>query len=283
MKDSLCMLSVGVIVYCVQNIFLLNKNKLISLLFAALGFYITINLKAYIALALLVALALYALLAFKSRIRNRSLQIIVMPAAILIIAGGALLAINKIGEELQRYSIENILETAQTYQNYHYRTSVSGAGGSEVRTGSAYSLGEINYNNPISIVSKVPLALNVTFFRPYPWEVKNPVMLLSALESFLILIYTLRTFWRAGIRKFFSLMISQKEILFCFTFALIFGFAVGFTTYNFGSLVRYKAPCIPFFLIGLILINHLLIKPKSQQSLSIKRRQLQISTFPRQL
>jgi hypothetical protein len=81
-------------------------------------------------------------------------------------------------------------------------------------------------------------------------------MLLSAIESTCILLFTLLVIRRTGIRKFFKAVFSNKEILFSITFALIFGFAVGFTTYNFGSLVRYKAPCVPFFLIALVLIQN---------------------------
>ena len=33
--------------------------------------------------------------------------------------------------------------------------------------------------------------------------------------------------------------------------SIIFGFAVGFTAYNFGALVRYKIPCLPT--VGIVL------------------------------
>jgi hypothetical protein len=279
MKDSLCMLAIGVIVYAVQNIFLFNRQKIISALLVAGGFYILINLKTYIALALLVSLALYALLVLKSKIRNTATRILMLPIAAVVIFGGAFLAINQIGDSLQRYSLENITETAQVYQGYHYRTSVAGRG-SEVRTGSAYNLGEINYNSPASIVSKVPAALNVTFFRPYVWEVSNPVMLLSALESLIILIFTIKVIRKAGLGRFFKLLVTYKEVLFCISFAIIFGFAVGFTTYNFGSLVRYKAPCIPFFLIALVLINDLPIRKKVLAKRNVRRSSTQPTMQP---
>jgi hypothetical protein len=36
-------------------------------------------------------------------------------------------------------------------------------------------------------------------------------------------------------------------------FAIIFAFSVGFTSYNFGSLSRYRIPLLPFY-VGAILI-----------------------------
>ena len=262
MKDSLCMLFIGVIVYAVQNIFLLNRKKGLSIFLLVIGFYMIINLKAYIALALLIAIALYALLTLRSSIKNASTRILVMPFAAIFIFGAALFTMNRIGESLERYSLENLAETAQTYQTYHARTSTAGRG-SEVRTGSGYNLGQIDFSSPLSLAAKVPAAINVTFFRPYVWEVKNPVMLLSALESLAILLFTIKVIRRTGASRFFYHLVNNKEVLFCISFALIFGFAVGFTTYNFGSLVRYKAPCIPFYLIAIVLINDLPVKKKT--------------------
>jgi len=264
MKDSICMLFIGVIVYFIQNIFLFRRQIILSALLTIAGFYVIVILKAYIALALLLAIALYALLALKAGITNTAVKIMIMPFAALLIVGGAALAINQIGESLQRYSLENLAETAQIYQDYHARTSTAGRGGIETRTGSGYTLGEIDYGNPLSIVSKLPVALATTYFRPFIWEVRNPVMLLAALESLLIMLFTIQVIRKTGLFTLFKQIFSQKEILFCFTFAVIFGFAVGFTSYNFGSLVRYKAPCVPFFLIALVLIYDL--RPAEKQS-----------------
>lgn len=254
MKDSLCMLFIGVVVYTVQNTFLLNKNRVSSLLLLIIGFYSLINLKAYIALALLLAIALYSLLSVKARIKSTTAKVLVMPIATLIMGGLAFFMMARIGAMFERYSLENLAETAQTYQGYHERISTAGRGGSN-RTGSGYTLGTIDYSSPAAILAKAPLAINVTFFRPYVWEVKNPVMMLSALESLVIMLFTIKVIRKTGLLTFLKNLVTMKEVLFCISFALVFGFAVGFTSYNFGALVRYKAPCVPFFLVGLVLIN----------------------------
>lgn len=281
MKDSICMLFIGVIVYCIQNIFLYNRNIIFNIIMTALGFYVLVNLKAYIALALIAAIALYAILAVKTKIKNKTARALVTPVLAVFMAGGALLMMRNIGQYFEKYSLENLAETAQTYQGYHERTSVAGRGTTGVRTGSGYTLGEINFNNPLNIIGKFPLAVNVTFFRPYVWEVKNPVMLLSALESLAILLFTINVIRRKGFGKFFKMFASNKDVLFCMTFALIFGFAVGFTTYNFGSLVRYKAPCIPFFLIAIVLINASVEKKKGLSTTS--KRSATPYSMPQQL
>ena len=35
-----------------------------------------------------------------------------------------------------------------------------------------------------------------------------------------------------------------------------FAFAVGFTSFNFGALARYKIPCMPFYVIALFLLHY---------------------------
>jgi len=50
-------------------------------------------------------------------------------------------------------------------------------------------------------------------------------------------------------------VLTDSMILFCFSFAIIFGLFVGTITLNFGTLVRYKIPCLPFYAIALFLIN----------------------------
>jgi hypothetical protein len=50
------------------------------------------------------------------------------------------------------------------------------------------------------------------------------------------------------------MIFGNAEMQLCLIFTLIFGFAVGFTAYNFGALVRFKIPMLPFFGIGLSLL-----------------------------
>jgi hypothetical protein len=56
-------------------------------------------------------------------------------------------------------------------------------------------------------------------------------------------------------------------ILFCLLFAILFALFVGATTLNFGTLVRYKVPCMPFYIISLVLL--LQRKKDAQKSVDI--------------
>jgi hypothetical protein len=119
--------------------------------------------------------------------------------------------------------------------------------------GSGYTLGEMD-GSFIGMLRLAPKAINVSLFRPYPWEVSNPLMLLSALESTGFLFLALYVFWK---RRYSVLKaLDHPDIAFTMVFSIVFAFAVGVSTFNFGSLARYKIPLLPFFFIGLALILH---------------------------
>ena len=60
---------------------------------------------------------------------------------------------------------------------------------------------------------------------------------------------------KVGVIRTFSIIGSTPIVLFCFIFALTFAFAVGISSYNFGTLVRYKIPLMPFYVAGLYIME----------------------------
>ena len=78
--------------------------------------------------------------------------------------------------------------------------------------------------------------------------------MLSAIESFAFMLFTLYVLLRAGPFTFVGSILKDPMIMYCLLFALVFALFIGVTTLNFGTLVRYKIPCMPFYIIALILI-----------------------------
>jgi hypothetical protein len=151
----------------------------------------------------------------------------------------------KAGEDNRKYSLENIAETAKiTAYDIRYWTGRD--------AGSGYTLGELD-GTFSSMIKLSPQAINATLFRPYLWEVNNPLMLLSALESFAVLAICIYISIRQNVR--IASILSTPDVVFLLVFSLTFAFAVGVSTFNFGSLVRYKIPLLPYFLIALGLIG----------------------------
>jgi len=148
-------------------------------------------------------------------------------------------------EEDSKYSIDKIAKTSMiTAYDIRY------GWGAREGIGSGYSLGELD-GTWQSMLSLAPGGINVALFRPYLWEVRNPLMLLSALESLITLFFTLYVLFGVGL-KFPRYL--KSEVIFCFVFVLIFAFGVGISSYNFGTLSRYKIPLLPYYFSALALI-----------------------------
>jgi hypothetical protein len=91
-------------------------------------------------------------------------------------------------------------------------------------------------------------------FRPFIWDARNPVMVLSGLENLFMLLFTIYIVIKVKITTLLKSLFSNPLLIFSFLFAIFFAFSVGLTTSNYGALVRLKIPCMPFYLISLFIL-----------------------------
>ena len=250
MKDSLCMGAMGWLIYSFYNIIFIRKTIAISLLIFSVSAYSLAVMKLYILLCLLPALVLWVFLHFNSSIKSQAARVILRPFFLVLGAGAGYLLLTSLAEGDKKYDIDKLGQTAQTTAEYLYNLSVS-------QQGSAYSIGELD-GTLGGMIKLAPQAIIVSLFRPFIWEVKNPVMLLSALESMWFTFLTVGIFYKAGFWNSIKTISKTPFLVFCFVFSLVFAFAVGSTSFNFGTLVRYKIPLIPFYLSGLFVLRHIL-------------------------
>lgn len=251
MKDTLVIGFLGYFISAFIQIIEKKNYKPNVLGIAAISIIIIFLVKAYVMFALVPTIIIWWVMYENKNIKNKVIKLVILP--VLISAGVILIgfSLQYLSQFTKSYSLDTMLETAQSYQKNHYGDGTF----TEEGQGSSYTLGE--YDPTLwGIIKKFPAAVIVTYFRPFLWEVRNPVMLLAALESFFVLIITLYILIGLGIKKITKVLIEHPFVLMSLIFSIFFGFAVGFTSYNFGALVRYKIPCIPFFLITLFVLNH---------------------------
>ncbi len=259
LKDTLTLSCAGAATYAINRIFIERRLSFSSMLLLLLAGYGLYHIKIYILLVLLPASILWVFLQNYSKIPSRMLKMMLFPVVILGSGLMAYYALVKAGEGNEKYSLEVLAKTAQiTAYDIRYYTGKD--------AGSGYSLGELD-GTWESMVNLVPQAINVSLFRPYLWEVRNPLMLLSALESLVLLVITIVVLVRS-IRRGFG-WVGSPTIIFCLAFSLTFAFAVGISTYNFGSLTRYKIPLLPFYCVALILIWDYSNKLKKTERLTL--------------
>jgi|TARA_B110000037_G_C17128248_1_gene509496 hypothetical protein len=265
LKDSIVIGCMGYLLFAIDSLIIERKRIFRTFTLGLFCIVIILNIKAYVLFSLLPATAIWVFPTIKASIKNKAIKVFITPVIGALTIATMVGLIIYLSDASKRFSTDNVMETAKTYQNWHYldgKTWVAGRG-------SSYSLGE--YDETFSgVLLKVPSAIVVTLFRPYPWEVHNAVILLASIESLGVLLLTLIVFFGLGFFKVIKVLFDNPFILMCFVFSLFFAFAVGFTSYNFGALVRYKIPCLPMFIGMLFMLEYEVRKYKIAESFKYK-------------
>lgn len=214
-----------------------NNKRILWALTFLFSLFVIYQIKIYIVMSLLPAMIVWAYFVNISKVKNPVARYMIAPFVIVITIVFSGYAVYSVGVNNKKYAVENLAETARITAYDVGRFTGKNAG-------SRYDLGDLD-GSVLSMLKLGPSAINVALFRPYLWEVRNPLMLLASLEGlvFLILLIVILLRSRGKLLKVFN----NPAIIFSLIFSLTFAFAVGISTYNFGTLFRYKVPLMPFF------------------------------------
>ena len=203
-------------------------------------------------MAMLPAAILWVFITYRSKIESKFVKALVTPILLVSIVISGYFVLNALGNTFQKFSLDNIETKAKGMQAWHtYVVEVLNDG-----QGSSYTLGDVDYS-VTGIIKKIPAAINVALFRPYFWEVKTSLMILSAVESSFIMFFTITAVWYFVKHFQFGVLFISKNpaLIFMLIFSIVFAFSVGFSSYNFGALSRYRIPLLPFFLGAIFIIR----------------------------
>jgi hypothetical protein len=247
LKDTICLGAMGWMFWAFYKALIERKSFVYTIFIFLINAWLINVIKKYILLAFLPGILFWLFLEYNKKIKNPLLRKLSMPFSLAAGLGLAYFAATNVTAGDKLYGIDKLAERTKITADYLYSVSVK-------QEGSAYRLGDLDGTFG-GMLKLAPQAINVSLFRPYVWEVKNPLMLLSALESFALLISTLSILYRVGIIKVGKKIISNPYLLFCLIFTFVFAFAVGINSNNFGTLVRYKIPFVPFYASLLLIIK----------------------------
>lgn len=242
MKDTICTAALCILFSGIIDFFVFNNRKITTILLSVLCFYILIVVKIYVAMCFIPTISIYIFSLYNQRVKSTMLRLLIRPFFYLLAIFIGYAAVNSISTNDEKYNLEKIEGTAKATADYIGRISQNIGG-------SFYSLGVLDFsasNIPILMVK----AFEVTFYRPYIWEIKAPLMVFSMTEG-LYFMYLSFLFARnvLFVKKLKNVFIPFTS--FCFLFAIFFSFIVGVTSNNFGTLARYKALMLPFFVCGI--------------------------------
>ena len=247
LKDTITLSALGWYTYHFYNFFIHKKYNFISGLCILTATYLLISIKPYIFFALVPGSIVWLSNERLEKVKSKVIRFVAAPFFVSFGIGMGFFILVQMGDALGAYAIDSVLDKALE-SNLDQKQDYYG--------GNSFDIGE--FDPTVSgVLSKAHLAITATLFRPFIWESRNPVMLLSGIENSYILLLTLLLMFKLKFIGFFTYIRKNPLLLFSMLFALFFAFSVGLATSNFGTLVRLKIPCIPFFVSSLFVIRHL--------------------------
>lgn len=248
LKDPICTGALGWITYALYEVLVKKKNLFKNIVIMFISGYFLAVLKLYILVSYIPIFSLFIVLKNISFVNSKLLRIFLVPVLLVLSVLGFIQISKNMETELDKYAISELADNMNKIQSSYGAVTQ----GNE----SQFSLGVEFDGSPASLLKMAPVAIIATLFRPFVWEVRKVSQLLSAFESLAILMLTIFTLWKVGIRFFVRNIIKDPAIMYCFLFALLFALFVGATTPNFGTLVRYKIPAMPFYVLAIFLIRN---------------------------
>jgi len=264
LKDTLTLSAVGYFTYSFYMGIIKNQRFLRNLIIVVLSSFVIIKVKPYIYIALLPGALIWYMNAMIEKISGKFIKYTIAPIFLIVTITFSFILINYMGASLGKFSPDQLIERAIiTQQDLK----------SDFYKGSSFDIGV--FDNTISgILSVAPKALFAGLFRPNILESNNILMFFSGIENLFFLLLTIKVLWKTKVIGIFRFFFKHHLLTFSLLFSIFFSFSVGLSTSNFGSLVRYKIPAIPFFIASLYIIDFMLKEEK------IKRDELKIQLQP---
>jgi len=247
LKDPISISALGWFTYALYQIAYHKKNIIKYGIIILITIYIFTIIKIYILIAYLPAFIVFLLFKNAALIKSKMGKVLLVSFFIIASLFGFVGISNSMKDAVVDYAGEDITEGIVTYQKNYAKQG-------ERREGAYFSLG-VEFDGSMGSLAKMaPAAIIATLYRPFLWESKNISTLLSSFESLTLMLFTIFVLFKVGIKKFIITIFKKPLVLYCYFFSIVFALFVGATTLNFGTLVRYKIPCMPFYVISLYLI-----------------------------
>lgn len=262
MKDTITLACVGYYSFAVYSAFIKREKIFWNIVVLIIASFFIIKIKPYIFFALVPGTTIWVINHYSSTIENKLVKILVGPFMLLLAVSGGYLVLASMSDLLGNYSVDEVLNRA-VVTNVDLKA--------DYYAGNSFDIGDFD-PTVSSMLSKAPAAINVALFRPYLWEAKNIVMLLSGTEGLFILAFTILVLFRVKIFGLFFYLNRSHLLVFSLIFSLFFAFSVGISTSNFGSLVRYRIPALPFFMASMFIINYYAREAKKLKELDSLQR-----------
>ncbi len=246
LKDTYTLAGLSWFTYAFYQAFIKRENVVTNIIIVFLTSALIISIKPYIFVAIMPGSVMWLTTLRIQKIQNWFLKITLAPVIVAVFMLLIYFLFYQTQEGLGQFSsVESVVTKASVTQKDLKMAYYEG---------NSFDIGE--YDNTLGgMLSKAPVAIVAGLFRPFIWEAKNVLMLITGIENLYILAFTLLVIWKLGLYKFLIKIQQDPILFFSFLFSIVFAFSVGVSTSNFGALVRYKIPALPFYLSALMILN----------------------------
>lgn len=246
-KDTYTYAATAFFVYGVHEFFISKKYSIKIIILILISAWLILSIKPYIFMVLFPGIVLLIFYDRLAKLKNPIISFLFFPIALLLISVLSYYVLLGLSGSMSKFSIDRALETAAE-TNFDLKQDYYG--------GSSFDIGNFDGTVPGMLKLFFP-SVNAGLFRPYIWESRSVVLLLAALENFLLLFFTLQILYRTKIVGALKIISQNSLVLFCVIFSILFAFMIGLTTSNFGALVRFKIPLLPYFVSSLFMIDYI--------------------------
>jgi len=249
MKDTFVLAATCWISYNFFKVFIERKNLAINVIFLVINLIIILNIKPYIILSLLPGIMLWLNSVYLKGIAFPWPKLIMVPVLAIIIGTMGFITINNLSGMMGTYGdVDQALNQAQVIQQDLLREGQYGS--------NSYNIGEID-GTIGGMIALAPIAIFTAIYRPMFFEIGSPMMAFSVLENSILLVLTMFLLIKVKWINMVKVIAKEPILLYSLVFSLFLAFGVGIAGTNFGAMVRYKVPFVPFYFAMLVVIYHL--------------------------
>lgn len=242
-KDPICMGSMGFIIYYLYNIFIKKDFSITGIIVLVVLVYVVNVVKSYIIIGLVIGLTVFIFYKLVTPFKNPVVRAFITSAflfGVLVVA-----FVTNVSDQLQLFAEESMVQV-NSYQRVYDVVQ-----NEDEQSRAGISIKDVDLSIQGMIVQS-PIKIFTCLFRPFIWESRKVFILLSALESLLLLLSTVYIMVKMKFYRFFIEIFNNPFVLVSFVMSIFFALIIGFTTYNFGTMARYKIILIPFYLFTLV-------------------------------
>jgi hypothetical protein len=244
LKDSFTLAATCYFIAATNQLITKRGSLFWNIVILLLSGWMIASIKAYILIILLPGTLVWYFYSSIRKIKNALIRTMAIPLIYFGVIVMSVTALSQLSDQLGRFSLQNMLETAVVTQQDLKR---------DYYEGNSFDIGDFE-PTAVGVSSKFPAATAAGLYRPYIWESNNVAMLLSGIENFFILLLTVLVLVTIKRRVIVSMIADNPIILYSFIFSILFAFMIGLTTSNFGALVRFKIPLIPLYMASIMVI-----------------------------